>query len=328
LIMRYPGRKLVRRVLRPLARRFFPGAIVLGYHRVADDPWDPLGLQVKLGYFTAQLAELQRLRTVICLQALVQRQAAGEPLDRYAVVTFDDGYSDFAETVVPIATRAGAPVTVFVPSGCTGRQFWWEELAALLRPGGWGEPVLDLSLGASEPMHFIRMEQPDARAEAAHAIAMRLSCADRATVNSVLEQLQLWVGRDDRPSRAAVPMSAATLAEAARSPNVEIGGHTVSHCCLKQLGLDDQRREIEQNKTELETLCGVPVSVFSYPNGSFSSETPRVAAGLGYSCACTSREGTFSKHTDPYQIPRIWAPDLPGPGFRKWLGNWVAEACA
>ena len=127
---RVPGRKILRRVLRPLERRFFPGAIVLGYHRVADEAWDPLNLQVRPRHFAAQLAELQRLRTVISLQELVERQVAGEPLDNYAVLTFDDGYSDFAETVVPIATRSAASVTVFVASGCTGHQFWWEELTA------------------------------------------------------------------------------------------------------------------------------------------------------------------------------------------------------
>ena len=323
--MRYSGRKTLRRMLRPVERRFFPGAVVLGYHRVADDPWDPLGLQVRPGHFAEQLAVLQSLRKVIRLQELWQRHAAGEALDRYAVLTFDDGYSDFAETVVPIAARAGVPVTVFVASGYTGHQFWWEELAALLSPGGQGGPVLDLSLGTSEAMHFARMDQPTARAEAVHVIAMRLSCADRATVDSVLEQLRLWAGPEFTPSPTGAPMSAAVLAEAARNPNVEIGGHTVSHCCLERLGLEEQRREIAQNKASLETMCHVPVAVFSFPNGSFSGETTRVVAELGYACACTSREGVVSRRTNPYRIPRIWAPDLPGAEFRHWLGNWVAE---
>ncbi len=326
--MHYPGRKILRRALRPLKRRFFPGAIVLGYHRVADDPWDPLSLQVKPQHFTAQLAELQRLRTVISLRELMERKAAGETLDRYAVLTFDDGYRDFAETVTPIAGKACVPVTVFVASGCTGHQFWWEEMTALLAPGVQGSSSLELRLGASETLRFAQMVRSDARAAAVDALGARLSCAERETVDAVLEQLRAWVGQDGKPSPAGVPMGAEALVELARAPHVEIGGHTVSHCCLKRLAVEQQRREIAQNKADLESLCGVPLRVFSYPNGSLSRQTPGLVEEVGYSCACASGDGVVSSRTDPFRIPRLWVPDIAGPDFRRWLGNWVSEAHA
>ncbi len=326
--MDYPGRKILHRALRPLERRFFPGAVVLGYHRVADGRWDPLGLQVRPQHFTAQLAELQRLRTVISLRELMERKAGGEALDRYAVLTFDDGYSDFAETVVPLAASAGISVTVFVSSGCTGGEFWWEELAALMAPHGQGSPVLELRLDDSQVLRFTELDRPAARAAAVNAIGSRLACAGRQTLGAVLEQLRAWAGPEATPSPAGVPMDAGTLAALAGVQHVEIGGHTVSHCCLERLTLDEQRREIAQNKTDLEALCGGPVNVFSYPNGSLSSRTPRLVESIGYSCACASGDGLVSKRTDRFRIPRIWVPDIDGPGFRRWLGNWVSEACA
>jgi peptidoglycan/xylan/chitin deacetylase (PgdA/CDA1 family) len=326
--MHYPGHKILRRALRPLERRLFPGAIVLGYHRVADDRWDPLGLRVRPQHFTAQLAELQRLRTVISLRELMERKAAGEALDRYAVLTFDDGYSDFAETVVSSAASAGAAVTVFVASGCTGGEFWWEELTALMAPSGQGSPVLELRLGGSQVLRFTELDRPDARAAAVDAIGSRLACAGRQKVDAVLEQLRAWAGPDFAPSPGGVPMDAKTLAALAQAQNVEIGGHTVSHCCLERLGSDEQRREIAQNKVDLERLCGVPLRVFSYPNGSLSAQTPRLVEEVGYSCACSSWDGTVSRRTDPFRVPRIWVPDIDGPGFRRWLGNWVSEAHA
>ncbi|MFO8003037.1 polysaccharide deacetylase family protein [Thioalkalivibrio sp.] len=326
--MRYPSRKVLRRALRPLERRFFPGAIVLGYHRVSDDAWDPLGLQVKPPHFTAQLAVLKRLRTVISLRELTERKAAGETLDQYAVVTFDDGYSDFADTVTPIAGKAGVPVTVFVASGPTGHQFWWEEMTVLLTPGSQGTPSLDLRLDASETLRFGQLDQPRARAAAVDAIGSRLACADRETVDAVLEQLRSWAGPDFGPSPAGVPMDAAALRELARAPHVEIGGHTVSHCCLERLGLEEQRREIAQNKADLENMCGVPVHVFSYPNGSLSGRTPGLVQAVGYSGACASGDGVVSARTDPFRIPRLWVPDIAGPDFRRWLGKWVAEGSA
>jgi peptidoglycan/xylan/chitin deacetylase (PgdA/CDA1 family) len=228
--------------------------------------------------------------------------------------------------VVPITASAGASVTVFVASGCTGREFWWEELTALMAPRGQGSPFLELRLGDSQVLRFTELDRPDARAAAVDAIGSKLACAGRQTVDVVLEQLRLWVGQDFEPSPAGVPMDAKVLAEVSRAPHVEIGGHTVSHCCLERLTLDEQRREIAQNKIDLEKLCGVPVQVFSYPNGSLSARTPRLAKEAGYLCACSSRDGTVSKRTDSFLIPRIWVPNTPGPDFRRWLGTWAADA--
>jgi peptidoglycan/xylan/chitin deacetylase (PgdA/CDA1 family) len=327
-MMRVPGRKVLRRALRPIRRRFFPGAIVLGYHRVADDPWEPLQLQVRSRHFDAHLEVLKSLRTVISLSELMQRQAAGEPLERYAVLTFDDGYADFATTVAPLATRAGVPVTVFVATGCLGREFWWEALAGLLAPGAWGAPELEVRVADAETLRFSGLEQPAVRAEAVNAIAERLSRADRATVERVLEQVRAWAGPGCAAGAGGTPMTEAALEEVARNPLVEVGAHTVSHCFLEGLDAEAQRAEIAGSKTTLEQLCGRPMEVFSYPNGSYSFVTPRIVRDLGFSCACASMEGSFSRRGNPYMIPRLWVPDLPGPDFRRWLGQWVAAAQA
>jgi peptidoglycan/xylan/chitin deacetylase (PgdA/CDA1 family) len=325
-MMRLPGRKSLRRVMRPVERMLFPGAIVLGYHRIADASWDPLQLQVQSVNFIQQLEVLRELREVIGLAELVQRHAKGERLDKYAVLTFDDGYADFADTVVPIARRFSAPVTVFVTSGSTGHSFWWEELAALLGHCGEGKSSLSLSLGASEVMTFSQLGQAEARVEAVNAIAARLSATDQGVIDSVLVQLRSWAGPAQLPPPVGSPISAEALTRVAQVPLVEIGAHTVSHCFLERLTPAEQRREIAQSKRDLERLCGRPISVFSYPNGSYSSETIKILRELGFSCACASRDGSFSPRTDPYMIPRIWAPDLPRAEFRSWLGGWISGA--
>jgi hypothetical protein len=71
-------------------------------------------------------------------------------------------------------------------------------------------------------------------------------------------------------------------------------------------------------------LPGVAAAVFSYPNGSFSAETPVLLRSLGFACACTSRDGVFNRRTDRFRIPRIWTPNVDAPGFRRWLESWVA----
>ena len=322
--MRVPGRKIVRRAIRPLVRALFPGAIVLGYHRVADSAWDPLELAISRERFAAQLRVLTELREIVSLDELAARHAAGERLDRYAVLTFDDGYLDFADTVVPMAAEFGAPVTVFVASGFTGGDFWWDELVALLGPGARGAPELELRMNGTDPLRFTGLEQPEARAAAVGDIGGRLVGRSPEQVEAVLSRLRAWAG--DTPAPSGRPMSRDELAAVARVPGVEIGAHTVSHSCLADLPPESQREEIGASKATLEAICDTQVKVFSYPHGSLSARTPAVVKSLGFSCACMSNDGMFTSRGDPYRIPRLWAPDLDGPAFRQWLGSWVAEA--
>ena len=323
-MMRVPGRKIVRRAMRPLVRALFPGAVVLGYHRVADTAWDPLGLAIGRERFSAQLAVLRELREIVSLDELSTRHAAGERLDRYAVLTFDDGYRDFADTVVPMAARLGAPVTVFVASGFTGGDFWWDELVALLGPGTQGTPELQLRINGGDPLRLTGLEQPQARIAAACDIGGRLVGRSPEQVEAVLSQLRAWAG--DAPAPSGRPMTRDELAAVARVPGVEIGAHTVSHSCLAGLPPESQRDEIGASKAALESICDTEIRVFSYPHGSLSARTPALVKSLGFSCACMSHDGMLTARGDPYRIPRLWAPDLDGPAFRQWLGNWIAAA--
>jgi peptidoglycan/xylan/chitin deacetylase (PgdA/CDA1 family) len=322
--MRLPGRKFVRRALRPLSKALFPGAIVIGYHRVADSEWDPLGLTVKPDNFAAQLDVLKKLRDIVTVGELALRHAAGEPLERYAAITFDDGYADFATAVVPAIEAHAVPATVFVTTGAIGKSFWWDEVARLLTPNGQAAPTLQiLQNGGREPWLFSDLDQSGKRATTAQFICHSMACGNQDDIRSVIEQLRAWSGASGSAQPDCGPMSGAQLTSVARHPLVELGAHTVSHGCLALLERDAQRSEIGQSKAALETLRGTAVTVFSYPNGSFSDTTRELVEELGFRCACASIEGAFSRRTDPYRIPRIWAPDAAGLEFRR-LGNWVA----
>jgi peptidoglycan/xylan/chitin deacetylase (PgdA/CDA1 family) len=67
---------------------------------------------------------------VVPLRQLVAALLGGPPLPpRSAVLTFDDGYADFASTVTPLLAARGLPATVYVTTGA---------LRAAGRPSGGG----------------------------------------------------------------------------------------------------------------------------------------------------------------------------------------------
>ena len=121
-----PPRRLLRR-----ARTFLlGGAVILLYHRVHDDEFDPWLLKVSRKNFDDHMRHLQHRYAVLSLGELCQALDAGRLPRRAVAVTFDDGYGDNLRNAKPILDRHRVPATVFVTSGYVGagREFWWDEL--------------------------------------------------------------------------------------------------------------------------------------------------------------------------------------------------------
>lgn len=117
------------RLLRNRAAR----AIFLCYHSVA--PEGPRYLTISADLFERQLALLRR-RGIGCGGLRALSAAAGGELDRpTAFLTFDDGFRDNFETVLPLLREYGFAAFVFVlpPLADSGGSLAWPELADDLR---------------------------------------------------------------------------------------------------------------------------------------------------------------------------------------------------
>ena len=72
-----------------------------------------------------------RYRPVSLTELLGARRGEHALPLRSVLVTFDDGYRDFADHAWPILRRHGIPAVLFVPTaypGNPGRAFWWDRL--------------------------------------------------------------------------------------------------------------------------------------------------------------------------------------------------------
>src|SRR3954447_24970367 len=110
---------------------------VLTYHRIADAADGPPGIiSPSPPAFERQVRWLARARRPVSLDAVLRARTEGAPLPARAVlVTFDDGYEDFAEVAWPILRRHGVPAALFVPTAFPGSAsgFWWDRLWVALR---------------------------------------------------------------------------------------------------------------------------------------------------------------------------------------------------
>lgn len=114
-----------------------PAAWVAMYHSVSDCRDDPYNVTVTPARLNRQFAWLaaRGLRGVSVRELLAARDRGAE---RGLVgLTFDDGYTDFVTTAVPVLHRWGFTATVFVLPGRLGGENSWE-------PTGPRKPLFDV----------------------------------------------------------------------------------------------------------------------------------------------------------------------------------------
>jgi peptidoglycan/xylan/chitin deacetylase (PgdA/CDA1 family) len=320
------------------------------YHHVAELDSDPWSLSVTRRHFAEHVEILRRHFRPVALRQLAQALDDGDIPRRSVAITFDDGYADNLYHARYFLERHSVPATVFVVTGAIGqrREFWWDELDALfLRPGrlptelelavsgqahSWtlGEAASYTKEDARAHRHWRAWEDaPSPRHALYHSLWDLLHSMLAGEREEVLDALREWAGVEPlcRPTHRVLDRSEA-LALAEGGP-IELGAHTVTHPSLSALPVAAQREEIRKSKTYLEEESGSPVTSFSYPFGKrcdYTSETIALVQEAGFTCACSSFPGAVERTVDPFQLPRVQAPDIDGRSFGKWLrtlyGDW------
>jgi peptidoglycan/xylan/chitin deacetylase (PgdA/CDA1 family) len=325
--MRIPGLRRLRQSVRCLRSRFTDGALILGYHRVADVQEDPYRLCVSPQHFAEHLAVLRRHTQPMSLSALIDALDAGQLPDQAVVMTFDDGYADLLEHVRPLLDRHDVPATAFIVAGCLGRPFWWDELAgALLASGPSATPAPAPNTDAP-PLGRSDGNRPERGADRASVRTRTVLATYRTLRQAPGEErertiAELWAGQGDSPDvagRLPRALTADEVVELASSGLFEIGSHTLSHATLASLSTARQHQEILESKRSLEELLQRPVRSFSYPDGSVSGETAELVRQAGFRCGCTSHQDIVHMRSDLFQLPRFWAGDWSGADFERWL---------
>ena len=86
---------------------------------------------------------------------------------------------------------------------------------------------------------------------------------------------------------------------------MEIGSHTCTHPRLDQLDAAAAAPEIENSRTVLTSLLGVPIDHFCYPYGRFTDVTAEIVKGAGYRSAVATQRGIARSDDDYYRLPRV-----------------------
>ena len=120
------------------------------------------------------------------------------------------------------------------------------------------------------------------------------------------------MGRNGCRSCDALYLSARDICNV-QSLGFEIGSHTITHPIMAELSLQEQEKEINISRKNIEEITGSPVRFFSYPFGRTSAETRNLVVKAGYDMAFGNRRGCVTHQTDRFDLPRISASNCPVP---------------
>jgi len=263
---------------------------VIAYHRIddldAEPDLDPGLVSATPENFRAQMEAIASHYTAIGLEQLIAAHRGGEGLPPRAVLlTFDDGYQDFADHAWPVLESLGLPAVLFVPTrfpDAAGPGFWWDRLhAALTRTR---EASVEVSgLGR------IEFEDEGSRRAAHKILRTHAKTLDHNQamdwLDQVIEQLA------EVPSVHRV-LGWDALRELA-SEGLSVCSHGDRHALCTRLSPEDLAEDLMVSRKRIEAELGewAPPPVIAYPASASNAAVREAARSAGYELAFGGRRG-------------------------------------
>ena len=284
---------------------------ILTYHRVEEPSARPDLMPSLVSAtpdgFAAQMAMVARESDPVSLPDVLGALDDPRRLPRRAVlVTFDDGYRDFATNAWPALRAASVPATLFVATGFTAdpaARFWWDRLWAAVNratPSSLPTPIGAVPVGPAAARATVGRLRDWLKALDHDAVLYE--------VDRIVEALAPGPGQppDDPP-----PASVLDWDELRRlaAEGVTLAPHTRTHPLLDRVDLARAEAEIWGSFDDLERETGglaSPARVLAYPSGAHGPSAVEAARRAGMILAVTTqRGGNDLRRADRLRLRRI-----------------------
>lgn len=286
-----------------LITRYGGRGVILMMHAIHKDDQAPINKAgtISQSYFELVLkAVSQSDFEPIRLQDIPERLKSNKKR-RFISLTFDDGYKNNLELAVPLLEKYNIPATMFITSNGMIGNLDYE----------WGALEYYLSVSDSITIDMLNLKTKS---------LLQKRQAYQKIAQACLADYQVWkpkllnffkkesMNLNDLSQNAFLDRDG--VKQLARSPMVDIGGHTVSHPMLSKLSESEALHEMQKNKTDLEKLLDREIFSFAYPYGGTPACAERefkFASQIGYKVAVTTRAGAiFNDHKDyVHALPRF-----------------------
>jgi peptidoglycan/xylan/chitin deacetylase (PgdA/CDA1 family) len=276
------GLGLPRAVLAARARALFPWRwlTVLTYHRISDTlapGFDPEVVDAPAADFESQVKLLQRYFTLIDTRDLDAWRAGGRLPPNPAMITFDDGYRDNHDVVLPILKRLSAKAVFFVATLYIAerRLFWWEQVnhaVSLTR-----RPRLRLSY--PEPLELELATAADRKSSVRTLLILlkrQVGVDMERFLNELYAASEVHMDRQEERRLADNLLMSWDHVRALTDAGFDVQSHSHAHRVLHTLPPEQVTADLRRSRQELESALDQPVTALAYPTGRPIADAPAV----------------------------------------------------
>jgi len=239
-------------------------ALILVYHRVLERaPFNPLNNIVTKSNFIKQVEEIAKKYPVATLTDIIRQCQSGQPKEKTQVVlTFDDGYYDNYDIVLPILQKKGLPATFFLITDYINGNFplWDWQIFNIL-----SDNTLVRSMNIEG--HIIRQWTFEPRTSYIFRILARMKPISFAMRHKIIFALKREI--KDRLDSSYAKERCMSWEEIRRMTDagMEIGSHSLSHRSLAKIPFEDAAQELKKSKEIIEQNINRQCRHFSFPYG-------------------------------------------------------------
>lgn len=196
-------------------------------------------------------------------------------------ITFDDGWKENIDQVIPLIVELNIPVTFFISTDPVENSgvFWWSYVS---------------KYGNYLPADYNSLK--------------KLQTVDELHRKELIQKLEERF--NSRLNREA--MSIQDVINISKIPQVTVGCHTVHHVILPNCTEYELEYEVTASKQTLEKWIDKKVTFFSYPDGYYNSHVKDLIQQHGFDLAATTENRFIVKNEDLFAVPRFW---VRGEGF-------------
>lgn len=270
--------------------------VTLCYHRISHRQSVPtLGVsddtslerfEAHLRYFRRHF-RIPRLTEPFDLPALLRRR--GDPPT--LLLTFDDGYREMREAVLPLLVRHNVRAVFFVTTDALdGETLWFHQLAQALR--------------------LTRRLPRATLAQRRAALRRHLGRLRRQSPAGVARGVQTLIRQLGVPPEGTRPPLYLTWDDAAalQRAGMILGFHARAHTNWAAMAPAQLGAELRQGRARMAACLGAPPDLAAYPFGraGFVNEAvAREVARSGFRYAFTVQLGEATQQTNPLALPRL-----------------------
>ncbi len=261
---------------------------IFAYHRISDNSFDPLGMNLSAEIFESHLHHIRTHCTPISLETALDLMQEGKGYPENAtVLTFDDGYRDNYTTAFPLLKRYAIPATIFLSAQSVdnGRPLWFDQIVNSFRATD--RTVVDLR---ELDLPLYRLSSYQHRSGAAMGLANRLKYTTPGERDEAIRYLvditgTAWQENDDDSLMLTWPM-----VQEMGAGHISFGSHGLTHTILTTLSPQEARYELAGSRKLIYENTGAEPTCFAYPNGNegdFNESMMALVKECGYRAACS-----------------------------------------